>query len=483
MTFLFTPLGLVLLSAAIQAPAAAPVPGTQGAPARSDVGAALDLHVGKLLVYRGEANHREGKTSSRIPFEQRAVVLGVAADGGLELALIHEHGEGLFVGGNLPRPIEPSGGFVVRKLDADWTRPALPEGVFPALPAGPGALAAIGEAPIPPAHAATSPGASAESPRVTLPSGLEFAARRHWVTEGPASDGVGVTLTAKAVGLPLAHPMIPTMRLAEHEERFTLDPARRVVTSFGARWSVEGEGQPPRRDEYSFELALVETGELDAAKLAALRSDLSSFEAERRSIYREKDLERAGVAARELSARLSASESMLQHEAQRLVKQVAANRAFEEASKTDHQWAAELVGKSAAEWLGDVVGKDLQGRDVKLSDLRGKVVVLNFYASWCGPCNQEIPHLKSLVEKHGQDLAVIAFNKEADHDKEILHAKRMEIPWPVVLGSDRIHSRLRVGVFPTNFYLDREGRIRSRELGFESASALERTLTGLMAAK
>ena len=470
----------LLLALAPQS-ASAPVPASVSEGARTtDVRAALDLPSGAVLVYRGKARHTQGRSGSTIPFESKLVVLAHEQDDGIELAVFHEFGEGLFTGGDVPRPIPPSGNHAVRKLGPDWMRPPAPKGSFPALPAGPQALAAIGGEPIPPAVLSLAPGARSSTARITLPTGLEFEASRAWSVE----QGSGaVVLVATGEGLPSEHELITGMRLSEFGQRFTLDPARRAIVAYESRWVVEVGDDPVRRDEYACELALDRTERLEPARIDALREDLASFGRARTAVFAEKDLDVAGRAARELAARLEASKSLLVPEAKRLIAQIEANKAFQEASRKDEERAAGMIGKSAVELLGDVVGKDLDGKPVKLSDLRGKIVVLNFYASWCGPCNQEIPHLKELVAKHASDLTVIGFDKEEDHEKEIAHAKKLGIPWPVVLGSDTIHERLRVGVFPTNFYLDRQGTIQKRELGFDSREKLEQTIASMIAAK
>ena len=81
------------------------------------------------------------------------------------------------------------------------------------------------------------------------------------------------------------------------------------------------------------------------------------------------------------------------------------------------------------------------------------------------------------------DRFVIGFDKEADHKVEIEHARRMGIPWPVVLGSDRINSALLVGAFPTNYFLDLDGKIVLREVGFDGPEKLAATIGKLLAKK
>ena len=79
-----------------------------------------------------------------------------------------------------------------------------------------------------------------------------------------------------------------------------------------------------------------------------------------------------------------------------------------------------LVGQAAP----DFTLKDLNGNRVGLSDFKGKVVVLNFWATWCGPCREEIPHMDALYQKYkDQGLAVIGINAERNHEKVAEFAK------------------------------------------------------------
>jgi peroxiredoxin len=106
--------------------------------------------------------------------------------------------------------------------------------------------------------------------------------------------------------------------------------------------------------------------------------------------------------------------------------------------------------------------KDLSGKTVKLSDFRGKAVVLNFWATWCAPCKTEIPWFVDLQNKYGnQGLAVVGVALDESSDKEIADfAKEMKMNYPVLLGKEET-SDLYGGVeaLPTTFYIDRNGKI------------------------
>ncbi len=106
--------------------------------------------------------------------------------------------------------------------------------------------------------------------------------------------------------------------------------------------------------------------------------------------------------------------------------------------------------------------KDINGKMVKLSDFRGKAVVLNFWATWCAPCKTEIPWFEDLQNRYGsQGLAVVGVALDDSGDSEIAQfAKEMKMNYPVLLGKEET-SDLYGGVdaLPTTFYIDRNGKI------------------------
>lgn len=103
-----------------------------------------------------------------------------------------------------------------------------------------------------------------------------------------------------------------------------------------------------------------------------------------------------------------------------------------------------------------------EGKPVKLSDFRGKVVLLNFWATWCPPCRAEIPDLISLQKQYApQGLVVIGISMdEAEPEKVARFAKKMELNYPIVMGTaDIAEAYGGVAVLPTTFVIDRAGRI------------------------
>ena len=91
-----------------------------------------------------------------------------------------------------------------------------------------------------------------------------------------------------------------------------------------------------------------------------------------------------------------------------------------------------LVGQAAP----DFTLKDLNGNRVSLSDFKGKVVVLNFWATWCGPCRVEIPHIDALYQKYkDQGLVVLGINAERNHEKVEEFAKA-KVSYTVLLDGE-----------------------------------------------
>jgi peroxiredoxin len=122
-----------------------------------------------------------------------------------------------------------------------------------------------------------------------------------------------------------------------------------------------------------------------------------------------------------------------------------------------------LVGGPAPE----IALKDLQGHEVKLADLRGKVVLLNFWATWCKPCKEEMPAMQASYDKlHGQGLVVLAVNELEDTEKVIEHIRTYGHTFPVVMDHDN-HVANRYGVvgLPASFLIDRQGIVRERVFG------------------
>ena len=112
---------------------------------------------------------------------------------------------------------------------------------------------------------------------------------------------------------------------------------------------------------------------------------------------------------------------------------------------------------------------DVDGEQVRLSDYRGKVVMLNFWASWCPPCRREMPSMQRLYERYAsQGLMVIAINQWEDEDLVFEFVGRLDPDpvFPILLDREsRVAERYGVKGLPTTYLIDRAGKIRYRAMG------------------
>ena len=127
---------------------------------------------------------------------------------------------------------------------------------------------------------------------------------------------------------------------------------------------------------------------------------------------------------------------------------------------------------------------DLDGREISTASLRGKVVVINFWATWCPPCRAEIPDLVALQEKYKNTLQIIGISEdEGSVDGVKRFAAEHRINYPVVMTTPAIEKMFPgVSALPTSFILDRESRIVQKHVGMLTARTTEyetRHLAGL----
>ena len=129
--------------------------------------------------------------------------------------------------------------------------------------------------------------------------------------------------------------------------------------------------------------------------------------------------------------------------------------------------------------------KDADGRIVQLSDFRGKVVLLNFWATWCDPCRIEIPWFVEFERQHkGQGFAVVGVSMDEDGWQAVKpFVREAGINYRILLGNDTV-SDLYGGIdsLPTSFVIDREGRIAAVHIGLVSKSRYENDLQQLFQA-
>ncbi|MFP3897081.1 MAG: redoxin domain-containing protein [Anaerolineales bacterium] len=130
----------------------------------------------------------------------------------------------------------------------------------------------------------------------------------------------------------------------------------------------------------------------------------------------------------------------------------------------------------------DFTLQSLGGEEVSLSDFRGQVVMLNFWASWCGPCRIEIPHMIELYnEKRDQGFEIVAVNLREDADRVEDFSQELGMAFPILLDKNgQIGAAYHVRGIPTSIFIDEEGVIRHVHMGTLTESALQRYVADLM---
>jgi len=130
------------------------------------------------------------------------------------------------------------------------------------------------------------------------------------------------------------------------------------------------------------------------------------------------------------------------------------------------------------------VARDLEGHELSSASLRGKVVIINFWATWCGPCRAEIPDLVALQDKYRDRLQVIGISQDESPPEVVRRfATKFHINYPVVMMTPELEKLFPgIGALPTSFIVDRESRIVQKHVGMLRAATTEletRSLAGL----
>jgi cytochrome c biogenesis protein CcmG, thiol:disulfide interchange protein DsbE len=137
---------------------------------------------------------------------------------------------------------------------------------------------------------------------------------------------------------------------------------------------------------------------------------------------------------------------------------------------------APVVGHPAPDFLLERLGDD----PVSLSDYRGKIVFINFWATWCAPCELEMPFLQSRFERYSPDVVVLAVNygEQPEDVAEFVH--RLNLTFPVLLDPTAEIQRLyRVRGYPTTLVVDQEGIIQVYHIGILTEKQIDNYIKNL----
>lgn len=121
--------------------------------------------------------------------------------------------------------------------------------------------------------------------------------------------------------------------------------------------------------------------------------------------------------------------------------------------------------------------KTLEGEAVKLSDYRGKQVMLNFWATWCTPCQREMPEMEKFYQNMDNDTVVLAVNIDPENDVKAF-ADRVGASFPILLDDkdEKVNDQYQILAMPTTYFIDANGKIKNKYVGEMNLSIMESNL-------
>jgi cytochrome c biogenesis protein CcmG/thiol:disulfide interchange protein DsbE len=132
----------------------------------------------------------------------------------------------------------------------------------------------------------------------------------------------------------------------------------------------------------------------------------------------------------------------------------------------------------------DFTIKDVDGNDVSLSTYKGKVVLLNFWATWCGPCKAEIPGFVRLQEKYrDQGLVIVGYSVDDTAEKAKAYAAQYKMNYPILLGEGKEDLQDAYGPIwglPSSFIISREGKVCRKHIGIAPEAVFEKEVVALL---
>ncbi|HEX68610.1 MAG TPA: TlpA family protein disulfide reductase [bacterium] len=131
----------------------------------------------------------------------------------------------------------------------------------------------------------------------------------------------------------------------------------------------------------------------------------------------------------------------------------------------------------------DFVLKDISGKEVRLSDFKGKVVLIDFFATWCPPCRASIPHLVELQREYGEKgLQIIGISLDHYPLRKLPRFKeKFKINYPLLMGNEEVVKKFgNINAIPTYFLLNRKLEVVKRYLGYRDKEVFERDIKKLL---
>ncbi len=123
----------------------------------------------------------------------------------------------------------------------------------------------------------------------------------------------------------------------------------------------------------------------------------------------------------------------------------------------------------------DFTLKSHSGENIKLSELRGDVVMINFWASWCVPCLQEMPALEKIHQRY-KDLGftLLGVNVEQDISEAKAYLKKVNVSFPILFDlNNQVSNEYEISGMPTTYLVDRDGNLRKLYIGYQPGTSEE----------
>ena len=148
----------------------------------------------------------------------------------------------------------------------------------------------------------------------------------------------------------------------------------------------------------------------------------------------------------------------------------------------DEPLEADTVAPQEGQPAPDFTLRTLDGGEVRLGELRGKLVVLNFWATWCGPCREEMPLFEQAIAERAADgLVILAVNVRESEEQVRPFVQRLGLTYPI--GMDKngtLARRYRVRSYPTTYFIGRDGAVEGRRVGAYTRQILFGRLSQLL---